>query len=169
VATPVAAWSDRVVLSYNDRFGDQDDFQVALVPRLGALLVGSNYTAQASVDLPLGLSGRFSVFVKTDAANSVPEFIFESNNVRPGDTNLDITLTPYGDLAAGEVAAPAVGVVGAVVNISWEVTNAGKWNHRQRPAGRPRGGLVGSCGPLAQRIYGDGDDVRLADVPHSAR
>jgi len=104
VTTPVATWADRVVLSYNDRFGDEDDFQVALVQHNGELPVGSNYTAQASVDLPVGLSGRFYVFVKTDAANSVPEFIFESNNVRAGDTNLDVTLTPYADLSPGGVA-----------------------------------------------------------------
>ncbi|HMJ91433.1 MAG TPA: CARDB domain-containing protein, partial [Candidatus Acidoferrum sp.] len=168
VATPVSSWSDRVVLSYNDRFGDEDDFQVALVPHSGALSVGSNYTAQASVDLPVGLSGRFFVFVKTDAANSVPEFIFESNNVRPGDTNLDITLTPYADLTAKNVTAPSIGVVGAPANISWVVTNAGNGITGN---GRPAGTVSAWSDRVVlshNGIYGDADDVILANVPRAS-
>jgi hypothetical protein len=106
VATAGNSWVDRIVLSENDRFGDQDDNQIALAPHSGVLNAGAFYTNQMNVPLPLGLSGTFFVFIKTDAANTVPEFIFEANNVRAANTNLVITLTPYGDLAASNVSAP---------------------------------------------------------------
>jgi len=112
VATAGGSWVDRIVLSENDRFGDQDDSQIALVPHSGVLNAGAFYTNQTNVQLPFGLSGTFFVFVKTDAANTVPEFIFEANNVRAAESNLVVTLTPYGDLTAGDVSAPSVAVAG---------------------------------------------------------
>jgi Lectin C-type domain/Bacterial pre-peptidase C-terminal domain/CARDB len=164
VITPAASWSDRVVLSYNNRFGDEDDFQVALVPHAGALEVGSNYSARADVELPTGLFGQFFVFVKTDAGNSVPEFIFESNNVRPAQTNLDITLTPYADLLVQNVSAPITGVVNESLTITWSVTNIGPG-----PTGNGKpGGLVSSWVDRLvfsrNGILGDADDIMIAQV-----
>src|SRR5207248_2690658 len=124
------------------------------------------YTASANVDLPIGLSGRFFVFVQTDAANTVPEFIFESNNVRPADTNLDITLTPYADLVVRTISLPAVGVSGAPLNLSWAVTNVGTGTTGN---GRPGGDVTAWTDRVIfspNAIYGDGDDIVIADVPH---
>jgi hypothetical protein len=43
-ATSIDAWTDRVVLSKNDRYGDSDDIQVAVRARSGRLNTGSSPT-----------------------------------------------------------------------------------------------------------------------------
>jgi hypothetical protein len=167
VATAASSWVDRIVLSENDRFGDQDDNQIALVPHSGTLNAGAFYTNQMNVQLPLGLSGTFFVFIKTDAANTVPEFIFEANNVRAADSNLVVTLTPYADLAASDLSTPPIAVAGENATISWAVTNVGPGTTGNGTPGNSVSSWSDRVALSLNTIFGDGDDVLVVDRARS--
>lgn len=59
----VASWSDGVVISGNDVYGDGDDRVVQRFAHQGPLAVGETYTRSETFRLPPALSGRFHLFV----------------------------------------------------------------------------------------------------------
>ena len=165
--TDVASWSDRVVLSSNDRYGDGDDVPLASVQHTGALAVGEQYTAETDVQLPLGLSGNFWVFVQTDQNNAVFEYLFKENNIGQSTSQIAVALTPAADLEVSDVSVPSVGVAGEPLDLTWSVHNAGTGTTGD---GTP-GGVVATWtdrlvfSPNSQ--YGDADDLLIADVLHN--
>ena len=92
--TGQATWYDQVVLSKNDTFGDSDDTYLASIPHSGSLDPGQQYSAQADVVVPWVPPGNYWVFVKTDVTNIVSEYLFENNNTRRSDGQLDVNAEP---------------------------------------------------------------------------
>ena len=159
-----ATWSDRIVLSRNDRYGDGDDIQLGVFSQMGDLAVGITYTESAQITMPLEISGDYWVFVKTDFANGVAEFIFEDNNVAQDDGILSATLTPYGDLEASGVTSGTLGVVGETATIDWLVTNVGPGTTGNGTPGGDVSSWVDRIVFSVDAVYGGGDDVAIADV-----
>jgi len=109
--TGVATWYDRVVLSSNERYGDGDDIPLTSVQHTGlqGLGAGEHYTAGADVQLPLGHSGNYWIFVDTDQNNVVFEYLYEGNNIGQSASQMAIALTPAADLEARDVSVPMIG------------------------------------------------------------
>jgi hypothetical protein len=125
--TSVSNWIDRVLLSADDTL-DAGDAILGNVARNGALAVNGNYTANAAVTLPNGISGNFHVFVITDVLNVVFEQAFENNNTgRTGRTFTPIAITekPAPDLLVTVVSIPASAQPGQQVTVNWTVSNQG--------------------------------------------
>jgi hypothetical protein len=78
--TPVASWTDRIVLSADGTLGNGDDQVLGNFAHNGALNRGDSYTNSATVTLPMDMSGSLTLFITTDAANTVYEFNYENNN-----------------------------------------------------------------------------------------
>ena len=60
-------WTDRVVLSQDDVFGNGDDVQLATASASSDVPAGQTYTQQVSVPLPFGLTGSYHVFIQLDS------------------------------------------------------------------------------------------------------
>ncbi|NLS91835.1 MAG: hypothetical protein GXX96_06600, partial [Planctomycetaceae bacterium] len=167
LATEMNSWIDRIVLSPDQQFGDGDDLNLAFVPHSGALDINQSYTAAVDVQLPLGIEGDYWLLVKTDASNSVSEFIFEDNNVGVSATAIPITLTPYPDLEACNVTAPTLVLATDDSTITWSVTNRGI---AETNDGTPGGAVAEWLDRIvlsANATLGDQDDSVVASVPHS--
>ena len=126
-AIPIASstWTDRVYLSSNNIFGDADDISLGSVIQTRSLAVNETYSATANVTLPNGLGGNYYLFVQTDINNNIPEFIYESNNIRRSDN--PFAITPAGpDLqVTGLGTTPASPQSGQQVTINWNDANSG--------------------------------------------
>jgi parallel beta-helix repeat protein len=87
------------------------------------LAIGSNYSINTTIGLPLGLlSGNYYVFVVTDADNDLYEYTGENNN-RIGSTAIVVTGYPPVDLAATSLTAPASAMSGQNITANWQVAN----------------------------------------------
>ena len=162
------SWFDRVVLSSNDRYGDGDDIYLGSVRHDGALAVGDPaYPGQLEVRLPLGISGDYWIFVEADETGAVFEYIFESNNIAVSASRIVVDLTPYGDLAASDVGSPVIGVAGQAYSVNWLVTNLGNGTTGEGTPGDDVAGWTDRIVLSRNMTLGDGDDVFVADVPHT--
>lgn len=161
------AWYDRIVLSTNDRYGDSDDVELGRVRYVGTLEENNEYTAAADVQLPKGLSGDYHLFVHTDADNRLFEYLLENNNVREAPSPISVTLTPYADLRADSVSAPAEARTADPVTITWSASNQGGGTTGD---GTPGGTVASWTDRIVfsrNTIFGDADDRLVAEVPHT--
>ncbi|WP_218933767.1 CARDB domain-containing protein [Rubripirellula lacrimiformis] len=164
VATADDEWTDKVVLSVNDRFGDADDVLLSEIQRIASLAINETYTQTASVQIPVGIAGAFYLFVETDAQDQVAEFLFEENNVT--SLNIDVTVTPNADLRASEVVAPAMSFVGEPATVTWTVANVGSSSTGD---GTPNGSVDSWLDRVfvsVDDVFGNADDVLIAEVTH---
>ena len=134
---PVDTWTDRIVVSANGVYGDGDDRLVSEFAHSGNLTVGETYTRSETISLPVGLSGQYHVFVKTDVSDFVYEYTFEANNVTPSAELISVRPTPFADLVISELLTPTSGNSGQPISVSWTVlnqgqgqTNASSWHDR---------------------------------------
>ena len=131
--TNVDAWTDRVVLSSNDIYGDSDDVQIGLASHSGTLgnLDGTNsYERTLSATLPLNLTGDYWLFVATDSSNRVFELDFENNNVTRSTNRLHIDPPQLPDLVVDNATATGAGMAGQLLSgssvvVNWSDVNAG--------------------------------------------
>ena len=133
----------------------------------GGLAVGEPYSESVDVQLPIGFSGDYHIFVKTDQNNAVFEYIFDANNISESAVLLNIEPTPYADLTVSDIIVPTVGMGGFPITLSWQVSNAGTGTTGD---GTP-GGVISSWTDRivfsANDLYGDNDDRLVADVMYT--
>jgi hypothetical protein len=79
--TAITTWTDRVVVSPDNVYGDANDVLLTNVTHSGALNAGGAYTGAASVQLPTNLLGNYFVFVMANAAGQVYEFLDAGTNL----------------------------------------------------------------------------------------
>ena len=120
-----SGWSDAVVVSANDIYGDSDDIELARYANVTPLASGESYQRTEHVTLPPALSGRFHLFVAADVGATVDESGAEDNNVSASATRIDVMPAPYADLVVDSIAAPDNAVAGEEMTIGWEVLNQG--------------------------------------------
>lgn len=126
-------WADNVYISLSPSF-DNSAIGIGQVFHYEApngLQPNAGYAASGSLNLPNGISGNYYVYVVTDAANNVFEYLNENNNRTRSAGTVAINLV-YADLhptaltAPASVAAPNAFVVNyAVQNTSTAVIPAG--------------------------------------------
>ncbi|HND55912.1 MAG TPA: CARDB domain-containing protein, partial [Pirellulaceae bacterium] len=120
-----AAWSDRVVLSSDEVFGNGDDRVVGEYRHEGALAGGESYLRCEHIVLPAGTRERYRLFVVADAKSEVFENGSEANNITLLAHPLDVMPLPYADLQVVSVAAAGTAASGRPLQVSWEVVNNG--------------------------------------------
>src|SRR5262249_48855910 len=155
--TAESAWSDRIVMSLDGTF-DSNDIVLASIPHTGALAPGAIYTNNATVTLPIGLSGDFKFLVVTDAQFQVYEHALDGNNTGHTTSATHINLTPPPDLEASLISVPSSAIAGHTLPISYRITNAGS--------------SITPNTSWTDRIYLSADaslssdDIKLADLIH---
>jgi|GEM_PF-1556707 len=119
-------WSDRLVLSQNQVYGDGDDIEVGVFPRNAALASGAFYTVSGPSALPQGLVGNYYLIARTDIADQVDELVLENDNTMPTSATFPVTLAPYPN-----IVVQGLGVTGPVANVftlNWTLANTGNAN-----------------------------------------
>jgi len=165
--TYVDRWTDRVVISSNMLYGDSDDIAMASIQHQGMLAVDGRYTAEADVQLPVGITGERWLFIEVDDTERVFEYIFETNNVYRSAFPIGVDLTPYADLVATNVSLSTnEATASEPITISWSVRNDGI---AATGNGRP-GGVVDAWTDRivlsGNTTLGDADDHVVAEAPH---
>ncbi|MBE9216279.1 carboxypeptidase regulatory-like domain-containing protein, partial [Plectonema cf. radiosum LEGE 06105] len=117
-------WFDEIIMSADDVIDDNDD-RLGRLNHSGVLDAGESYTATQDVTLPVGVSGDFYFFIRTDSSDSVFESVFELNNTGFDETLTTINLTPPPDLEVESVNVPTVARAGDKLTINYRVTNFG--------------------------------------------
>jgi len=118
-----STWTDRLILSQDSVLGNGDDRIVGEFIHQGALTADASYQRQESVYLPPLLSGRFKLFVVTDAKAQVFENQLESNNAMVRD--LDVMTQPYADLQVESLSVQGQADSGKPLVVTWRVANHG--------------------------------------------
>ena len=118
-------WTDAIVASQDSIAGNGDDIVLGQFRHVGALAPGGESTRSETFFLPPGFTGRYTLFVRADAATEVFENGSESNNAFVVASPLDIMPIPYADLALSGVTAAVTAESGGPLSVSWQVTNEG--------------------------------------------
>jgi RHS repeat-associated protein len=119
------AWYDQIYMSSEDETLDAGDRVLDTVYHQGPLNPGDNYTGSHTVNLPIGVSGEFFFFVRTDLYNHVYEHTYENNNVGYDTSVTNVLLTPPPDLEVVNLTAPDSARAGQSLAVSYEVANYG--------------------------------------------
>ncbi|UOP01491.1 CARDB domain-containing protein [Kingella potus] len=120
----VGDWSDMLVLTQDAVTGNSDDIILARVPHKGGLAAGVTYSAEAMIDIPAGLHGRYRVAVITDADGSVLEPDSRNDNIRLSEPA--VITAAHANLAVRDIALPESIYAGDTVSVSWRVENIGQ-------------------------------------------
>lgn len=119
-AVVASSWWDAVYLSQDTVLGG--DLQLGYGPVSGLVASGNQYTKQASVIIPRGLSGRYYLILVTDAGNNVFEKAEGNNQFR---IPIDIVTTPWPDLTVTAVQLPPTDTAGTPMAFRYTVRNGG--------------------------------------------
>jgi hypothetical protein len=112
-------------VSSNDVAGDGDGIGIARFTHAGGLDQGARYERSEQVMLPPGFSGRFRLFVMTDAERAVFENGFEADKTRMLSGLFNVAPIPYADLVVKRMEAPTEAQSGQSVLLRWEVAHEG--------------------------------------------
>ena len=152
------AWQQRIylsddsVVSSGDRLIDEFTLDTPLAP-------GETSAQSRTLTVPVDLQGAKFLLVVTDTQDQLGELSNgEANNV--ASQLIDLTLSPYADLAVSNVQAPELTIGDpADFTVSWTVTNEGIG-----------AGLVDEWTDAVvlspNGVAGDGDDIVIASFEH---
>ncbi|MGA2863269.1 MAG: FG-GAP-like repeat-containing protein [Verrucomicrobiota bacterium] len=136
VATAVANWLDRAVLSTDQTLGNADDIPLGLFPHSGLLDPGASYSVTNTFPLPDGISGDFYIIVQADAGDAVNEYLFAGNKTAVSTNTFHVSLAPYPDLTV-----EGLHVTGPDSQGNWTIA----WNTANRGNGP-------TPGPFSERL-----------------
>ena len=119
-----SSWTDTIYLSSDQNFGS--DIVIGSLRHTGILTNGESYTvSNLMVMLPRNVSGTNFIFVATDTANEVFEYLFEINNANEDTNGIVITRIPGSDLVLNSVSSTPNVLAGQPVSVTWNVSNEG--------------------------------------------
>ncbi|MCB1965299.1 MAG: hypothetical protein KDI64_04390, partial [Candidatus Accumulibacter sp.] len=118
-------WTDHVLLSRDDILGNADDLIIGEYRHDGALMAGESYTRSESIALAARSSGRFRLFVVSDAYGEVFENHSETNNAGRVTQVVDVMPSAYADLRVASLSSDGTPASGRSLAVSWEVVNDG--------------------------------------------
>ncbi|TAK53398.1 MAG: hypothetical protein EPO25_10765, partial [Gammaproteobacteria bacterium] len=119
------AWTDRIIVSGNDVLGDGDDRVIGSFDHSGLLAVGASYARSERLMLPAGFTGRYHLFVLTDATAAVFENGSEANNAGLAPEFFDVMPIGYANLQVTTATVAATAESGGQLAVSWRVDNTG--------------------------------------------
>ncbi len=119
------SWRDEVYFSDDEFFNPGLDIFIGDFNNFSALFPGESYSDTISFTIPIGLSGNYHIFVRTNKW----DFPLESdygNNIVASDSVMQIQLSPHSDLRIVEASSnPSALLSGQPFSLNWEVTNQG--------------------------------------------
>src|SRR5262249_10514984 len=99
------------------------------------LAVNQTYSQSQTFLLPPAFTGRYHLFVRTDAGHQVFQNGQTAGNTAESDHIFDVMPLPYVDLVVSSVTVPAQAHGGLPLTVNWTVTNqgigttsTGEWN-----------------------------------------
>ncbi len=117
-------WYDRIYLSINDVASDDDDIYLNEFYYQNEILAGQSEARSQQVTLPVSLAeGNYHLYLEGDTYNYITE-VDETNNITFLSQTIDIS-SPDVDLTVSDISAPATGVRGQYIDLSWTVNNQG--------------------------------------------
>lgn len=117
--------TDSLFLSLLPDFDRENALPLATTRYAGRLDAGQSAERQLTVTVPNGLSGRYYLFVLTDAGEEIFENGERANNIN--STSLFLNLPPWPDLRPIEMTGvPASIIAGNYVNLAYTVRNEGR-------------------------------------------
>src|SRR5207253_5315078 len=128
-------WIDAVIASPDTNPDNAKAVLVQRFPHTGGLAPSQSNTQTQAFLMPPGFTGRYHLFVKTDADNQVFENGAKANNSAESAHLFDVMPVAYADLIVSSVtpAGPAYG--GQPLTVTWTVGNqvigttpTGDWN-----------------------------------------
>ncbi|MEO1006283.1 MAG: CARDB domain-containing protein, partial [Cyanobacteria bacterium J06638_38] len=139
-------WVDRVIASRDEIVGNRDDIILDEFIHTGGLASGAAYPMSEDILLPPAFTGRYNLFVQTDAEETVFENGFEDNNSDRKVNFFDVMPIPYADLKVEQVRTIGEANSGQPITLNWSVSNDGigvtntsRWNDRLYLASDPEG------------------------------
>jgi hypothetical protein len=103
------AWTDKIIASRDNIFGNNDDIVLAEYAHQGELAVNQSYTIRENLRLPIGFSGQYYLGVETDAEGIVFENNLTDNNLYQLNQVIDIAPIPYADLIINDLQVEETG------------------------------------------------------------
>ena len=94
-------------------------------PKGIALQPDSSYTVSKTVRIPIQFAGEYSIFVVTDATDTIYESIYETNNTVLSEQHINVIMTPLADLEVSNVSMPLNVSPRQLAKAHWTVTNNG--------------------------------------------
>ncbi len=116
-------WTDRIVLSQDDIYGNAGDIQLGTLVHSTELADGESYTGSIDVNIPFGIQGDYFILIRTDSSNQVFE-ISDGNNTTSQPIEIAIA-DPPADLIVDAITVPASGFIGDSIDVTWRVRNDG--------------------------------------------
>ncbi|MEW5803163.1 MAG: CARDB domain-containing protein [bacterium] len=122
-----SSWYDTLYLSLDTNI-DSGDIELARIQKAySSLAPGTSYTQSRQINIPsLTPEDSYYLLVKTDAYNTVEEFLQENNNIgqSSGKVKVEKPLPPY--LHVDYVHAPEAVRQGQTIPVEWKITNTGE-------------------------------------------
>lgn len=125
IPTGQSSWIERIYISTDQIFGDQNDIYLGSIPNQASLNADQDYHQTVSFMLPQGISGNYFVYVYVDPFNSIAESN-ETNNGTFSNSLMEISIAPYPDLQIVSLSLPGAGNTifsGQSGQIQWETAN----------------------------------------------
>src|SRR6185437_2226233 len=157
----VTNWTDELVFSASGVLGANNNLVLGTSTHSGGLAVGASYNGSFSAQFPPGFSAEGTLFVVTNAGNTVWQNGQTAGNV----FSQPLTVMPqlYADLTTSSVTASGPAVSGGPITIQWNVANNGlgvtstsNWDDRVWLSSNPDGtgtqyalGTVSHIGQMA--------------------
>lgn len=119
-------WTDRLYLSLDDAFDNNDLELGSGFVRSGPLEVDGAYQTIAQVTLPSTLlPDEYYLIVRNDTGGQVTEGAGESNNTFVSSTRIRVLPPLAPDLRVSNITPPNNAIPGSIVEIAYTVTNVG--------------------------------------------
>lgn len=116
-------WQDAVYLSLDGQLSS-DDLLLGRLENGSALATGESYTSMLNdIAIPLRYRGEVYLIVSADERSQLIEYPNENNNIKLEKITIDAI--PFADLVTSDVNVADQLVSGAVVNVTYKVSNLG--------------------------------------------
>jgi hypothetical protein len=123
-ATGTNCWTDRIYIAKD--FNNGLKYNLASFYHMGDSILkpGRSYSASVPVKIPVGIYGKYYIFVETDVNNNVIEDAYDGNNVTQSDS-VNVFLRPPPDLMVADIKIPQKATNLSLINVRWTVKNIG--------------------------------------------
>ncbi|QEG41240.1 CARDB domain-containing protein [Roseimaritima ulvae] len=156
-----SAWYDDIYMSEDEELvisGENADRYLGRRYHNGTLEVDESYVETMNVNLPIGISGEYFFFARTDSLNQVYEHASESNNTHSSVAATNVLLTPPPDLEIAQLVTPTTALAGHALTVNFTVENYGA-------SGTPNYSWIDAVYLSSDAVL-DSNDLKLGDIGH---
>ncbi|MEL6107215.1 MAG: CARDB domain-containing protein, partial [Planctomycetota bacterium] len=122
-AAAASPWTDRIVISTDQIFGNADDIQLDSINRQQDLAVDGTYDQSVDITIPFEIVGDQFILLRTDSSRDVFEED-EANNTIVHPFSIE-EADPPADLIVDAISIPSTAFRGETIDVTWRVRNDG--------------------------------------------